>query len=116
MGSKLQILVENQGRINYGIANDFKGILGNVYFNKLPLLNWTITGFPLEDGIQVENMIRSSIYRDVREEPIISANSQYLQNGPAIFYANFNILSNEIHDTYIDPTGWGKVSLISNLK
>lgn len=108
----MQILVENQGRINYGIANDFKGILGNVLFNKLPLMNWTITGFPLEDGFQLENMISSNIYRSAKEEPIISANSQYLQNGPAIFHANFNILSDEIHDTYIDPSGWGKVNII----
>ena len=32
MGKKLQIFVENEGRINYGIPNDFKGILGNVTF------------------------------------------------------------------------------------
>lgn len=45
MGKDLQILVENEGRINYGIANDFKGILGNVYYDSLVLLNWTMTGY-----------------------------------------------------------------------
>lgn len=32
MGKKLQVFVENEGRINYGVPNDFKGILGNVTF------------------------------------------------------------------------------------
>lgn len=43
-GKVIQILVENQGRINYAVANDFKGILSDVLLANKPLTNWTITG------------------------------------------------------------------------
>lgn len=34
-----------------------------------------------------------------------------LQHGPVFFYGEFNIdrRSEEIYDTYFDPSGWGKV-------
>ncbi len=54
-GQKLQIMVENQGRICFGPdINDFKGILGNVTLNKHPLQKWKMTGYPLNDKALME--------------------------------------------------------------
>lgn len=57
LGDKLQILVENQGRINFIIANDFKGILGNVSYNSAVLVNWTMTCYPLDNYKRIEEGI-----------------------------------------------------------
>ena len=49
-GDKLQILVENQGRIGYGpYAKDFKGLVSNVTLSEKPLLNWDIYSMALND-------------------------------------------------------------------
>jgi len=41
-GSRLDLIVEHQGRIGYGGANnEKKGIIGNVTLGKLTLQNWT---------------------------------------------------------------------------
>lgn len=63
-----------------------------------------MTGFPLEDVSQIENLVAESI------ENSSHFNSDILINGPQIYHATFDInASNEIHDTYINPQGWGKV-------
>ncbi|MFD5885156.1 beta-galactosidase family protein [Streptomyces sp. NPDC060334] len=47
-GSVLTILVENQGRVNYGPGiHDRKGLLGRVLLNGLPLDGWTSRPLPL---------------------------------------------------------------------
>lgn len=46
-GSRLEILVENLGRVNYGPSlHDCKGIAGGVTLNDRPLADWEV--FPLE--------------------------------------------------------------------
>lgn len=111
-GKTLQILVENQGRINYNVANDFKG-LGEVLFNGQALQNWTLTGFPLDDGNQIEDLISEYIGNDVNDNSgrISSFSSDILQSGPIIFHTTFDIDADEIYDTYVNPVGWGKVRL-----
>ena len=48
-GQKLQIIVENQGRICYGPnINDFKGILSNVTLNGKILENWKMVNLPMD--------------------------------------------------------------------
>lgn len=103
-GEKLQILVENQGRINYNILNDFKGILSDVKLDGRPLHNWTITGFPMENYTAIQNFIDSQINESIKELP----NRAYIKTGPTFFHGTFN-LNSTIYDTYLDPTGWGKV-------
>lgn len=109
-GSKLQILVENQGRINYGPTIDFKGIIGDVLLNNVAVLNWTITGFPLDDGASVVRFATEAPGQNGVEPQFSSENSQVLRNGPAIFYCTFDINGSDIYDTYIDTTNWGKVT------
>lgn len=108
-GKTLQILVENQGRINQNVMNDFKGLF-NVKLDNNVLTNWTITGFPLSDARPIENLIRESDASTDYMNPIAKFESDILYNGPVIYHATFNIDRDEIHDTYINPIGWGKVN------
>ncbi|XP_055686749.1 beta-galactosidase-like [Lutzomyia longipalpis] len=107
-GQKLQILVESQGRINYDIANDFKGILGSITLDYSILFNWTITGCPLEniEDIEVHTRERSPFYREnlLRE----GATKCTVRNGPVFFRGEFALTPEQLMDTYLDPTGWGK--------
>lgn len=57
-GSRVQILVENMGRINFshGMDDEVKGLTGNVTLDKglpAPLGNWTTHCLPLDDPAQV---------------------------------------------------------------
>lgn len=110
-GSKLQIFVENQGRINYNVMNDFKGILGKVTLNGQTVLNWTITGYPLEHYREIEKVINlSAVDPHLRELLDNAPGRAYLRRGPTLFHGNFEIYrSAQLLDTYLDPTGWGKV-------
>ncbi|XP_058467987.1 beta-galactosidase-like isoform X2 [Malaya genurostris] len=105
IGKRLQLLVENQGRINYNIANDFKGILGAVTIDGNEVLNWTITGFPLEDYSLLRNYLDRYSEHDADSSRHASAK---------IFYGTFFLKTNKIYDTYIDPTGWGKGLIFIN--
>ncbi|XP_055547622.1 beta-galactosidase-like [Wyeomyia smithii] len=104
-GERLQLLVENLGRINYAIANDFKGILGSVTFDGNEILNWTMTRFPLEDYSLLQNYVDR--YSGYEVEASRNAAAQ-------IFQGTFVIHSQPIHDTYVDPTGWGKGLIFIN--
>lgn len=106
-GSTLQILVENQGRINFIVMEDFKGILVNVTLNAQKLNNWTHTGFPLSNYTTIEKLL----LKDKPNTEVLVDRTGRLLEGPHIFHGEFNIENDrDIFDTYIDPKGWGKVS------
>lgn len=113
-GNKLQILVESQGRINYNVMNDFKGILGLVTINGRPLVNWTMTGYPLESYNAIQRVIDLHIADPALQEMSDKApNRAFLKTGPTIFSGEFDITADiDILDTYLDPTGWGKVNIV----
>ncbi|XP_069677601.1 beta-galactosidase-like [Periplaneta americana] len=95
--SRIQVLVENQGRINYGSKiNDFKGFISNATLGTKVVEDWTMTGFPLNDISAISNMS--------------TANSNFTFSAPAFFKGTFTLpLSDSTPlDTYLDPTGWGK--------
>lgn len=100
-GKTIRILVENQGRINFNVMNDFKG-LGEVKLDGKALENWDTTGLPLDDVNKLEKLIRESNGNDIK-----GATSKILHNGPIIYHATFNV--DQIADTYVDTSGWGKV-------
>lgn len=114
MGSKLKILVENQGRINFNKLDDIKGILGNVTIQLFEpkavsvLNNWTIRGYPLED---IEEFTEAAVEENA-DIPIHARG--LLTEGPVFFYGTLDIGENETYDTYLDPTGWGKGVLFVN--
>ncbi|XP_075151363.1 beta galactosidase [Haematobia irritans] len=107
--SKLQLLVENQGRINYNIADDIKGILGSITLQKegeddaRELENWHSTGFPLEDP-QV-----SELWTAIHNKTLTSLENDEasrLYSGPIIYYGEFVVT--QLRHTYLNPSGWGK--------
>ncbi|XP_039950885.1 beta-galactosidase [Bactrocera tryoni] len=106
-GNVLQILVENQGRINYETMNDTKGILGTVTverFNgeKQEVKNWVTTSFPLESEQIV--LISATLKSEMKAD--IVPKSKLLRNGPVIYHGEFTV--EKLGDTYLNPTGWGK--------
>lgn len=89
-GARLEILVENNGRINYGYyLNDNKqGITGTVTLDGKEIKGWKMYGFPMKDAEGVK---------------FSSARSQA---GPVYRRGTFT-LSNTA-DTYVDLGNWGK--------
>lgn len=105
IGSILQILVENQGRINFNIADDLKGVIGNISLNDKPIFKWNTTGFPLDDSSKF-NYLNGCEDCEYKEK----SNAERLSSGPVIFRGSFNLNAIDIHDTYINPAKWGKVT------
>ncbi|XP_034100058.2 beta-galactosidase [Drosophila albomicans] len=106
-GSTLQLLVENQGRINYDRANDTKGIFGQITMQlhnggDLPLENWTTTAFPLEEATIAAWLAKRA---DVALDPKI-AEQRLLRTGPIAYTGSFSV--QEVGDTYLNMAGWGK--------
>lgn len=84
-----------------------KGILGEVTLQNfdgfVKLNNWQITGFPLDNYEHIEEMLSNAEAIQLNERGL-------LLEGPAVMHSSFDIPDDqEILDTYLDPTGWGKV-------
>ncbi|XP_060666031.1 beta-galactosidase [Drosophila nasuta] len=106
-GSTLQLLVENQGRINYDRANDTKGIFGQITMQlhnggDFPLENWTTTAFPLEEATIAAWLAKRA---DVALDPKV-AEQRLLRTGPIAYTGSFSV--QEVGDTYLNMAGWGK--------
>ncbi|XP_058467991.1 beta-galactosidase-like isoform X1 [Malaya genurostris] len=110
LGNQLQIIVENEGRINFGLLNDFKGLLGNIFINTQKIINWTMTGIPLDNIEQISKFIERRVQENQQYPHKSTLESEQLpeQHGPTLYYGTFNINDKEICDTYLNPTGWGK--------
>ncbi|XP_011268594.2 beta-galactosidase [Camponotus floridanus] len=94
-GRRLSLLIENQGRLNFGNEiHDFKGI-SNVTLSGTPLINWNMTGYAFSDV---------SFLQDVMT---IDIESGTLNNGPVFLRGRFTITGQPL-DTFLDTTGWGK--------
>jgi beta-galactosidase len=111
-GLKLSILVENQGRLNFGVTDDYKGIRGDVriqsfHDNEIThenLSNWTITGYPFEKSVKFENLVRVSENYKINGVAV---------DGPIVFHAEFEI-NHEVLDTYWNTNDWGKGFIFLN--
>jgi beta-galactosidase len=90
--SRLDILVENLGRINYGagLPDNHKGITGTVEMGGHPLKGWKMYRFPLTHP---ETFRFSPGYRGPADLPVIRKGSFYL---------------GKPGDTFLDMRGWGK--------
>ena len=96
---QLDILVENMGRWNDGVAEP-KGILGNVTLNSALLINWQT--YPINLG---------NIFSDVFDfdvHPVRNTNSFIKDNSfaPSFFYGEFPV--NSSYDTFLHLPGWSK--------
>lgn len=83
----LDILVENQGRLNYG--TDFfekKGITDTVKLDNVNLTGWKMTGFNLTNikQLKFKNELPTKV--------------------PSFYKGYFNV--DELADTFLNPTGW----------
>ena len=108
VGSQLQldILVENEGRINAGPTMvDPKGIFGNVTINKTLIKNWQM--YP----INLDNVVSKELSQLPREghKNIYHASSSDIF-APAFFHGEIplNSLANDVHDTFLKVPGWSK--------
>lgn len=91
-GAVLEILVENQGRVNYGPGLiDIKGLTGQVTLGGVPLTGWTSASLPL----------------DTPPAPKVSGlDGGRVPPGPAFHRGEFEI--DEPADTFLAVDGWAK--------
>ena len=93
VGSTLSVLVENQGRVNYGTGiHDRKGLIGPVTVNGRTLKSWTSRPLPLTDLSRLHFAASASLI-----DPIV---------GPAFHRSHFDIP--EPADTFLTLDGWSK--------
>ncbi|BBA95257.1 putative beta-galactosidase [Actinacidiphila reveromycinica] len=91
-GARLEVLVENQGRVNYGQAlHDRKGLLGEARLDGAVLRDWTSRPLPLT-AASLERLEFTAADRP----PV----------GPAFHRGVFDVETPA--DTYLDLTGWTK--------
>ena len=87
----LEILVEGMGRINYGPSLlDRKGITARVTLNDMTLMNWEVTGLPMDDAYITGR----------KSAPVDTA-----RRG-VFFRGSFNL--NDVADTFIDMSDYVK--------
>lgn len=113
-GKRIQIFVENQGRINFQENFDLKGILGNVtvqtfndpYYEEVT--DWTVTGYPFDDYARIQEFITTSGFRT---NP--SFKNGWLKDGPALLHGEL-IINGTPGDTWWNTRGFGKGVLFVN--
>lgn len=90
-GAKLDILVENLGRINYGheMIHNRKGITGDVLFNGQALIGWDMYSLPF----------KNSKWVNFQQGKNIAA-------APVIYEGTFHL--KKTGDTFLDMADWGK--------
>ncbi|XP_032676709.1 beta-galactosidase isoform X2 [Odontomachus brunneus] len=94
-GDHLRILVENQGRLNYGNEiRDHKG-LSDANIDGVQLKLWNMTGYAFPDVSVLQG------------KGIIPVNNGTLTSGPVFLRGHFTVTGQPL-DTFLDTTGWGK--------
>jgi beta-galactosidase len=98
---RLEILVEDQGRVDYGrrIGED-KGLIGPVRVGGAELRSWDVRPMPLEDITAVGEALRN------RPEMHWPDGRPIALAGPAFGRAVFDLA--EAADLYLSTAGWGK--------
>lgn len=89
---RLEIMVENMGRINYGpeIVNNKKGIVSPVYVNDFEITGgWKMHRIPME---QMPDLVAFS--------------GKAMANRPALYYGEFQV--KKTGDTFLNMKDWGK--------
>ncbi|CAB3379282.1 Hypothetical predicted protein [Cloeon dipterum] len=118
-GDELEILVENQGRINYGRKlKDFKGLLSNVTIDNNELKYWKMIQLPFgHNGTELRAINKKiSSLKAETQLPIemiyesVKSGLEPTASTPSIFWAEFRIPNNSHPplDTFLDMKGWSK--------
>ncbi|WP_172251229.1 glycoside hydrolase family 35 protein [Saccharibacillus deserti] len=101
-GLRLDILVENMGRINYGpLMRDRKGITEGVRVGNQFLHGWEITPLPLDDLSALEFASFNSAKNEASFTGEESSGAR-----PAFYRGTFSV--EEPADTFVRTDGWGK--------
>lgn len=92
----LSIIVENQGRINYGgDIDDRKGVLGNISLNGVAVTGWECIPLPMRDLSTVS-------FNDLSTTPVHTSTMLYRARLP------FFTKGDQATDTFLQLTGWTK--------
>jgi beta-galactosidase len=93
---QLELLVEDQGRVDYGPRlGEPKGLIGTAAVNGEPLRSWQVLPLPLDDITPAAEALRS-----------LPARTAAVLAGPAFARATFDV--QEAADLYLSTAGWGK--------
>lgn len=89
---------------------EWKGIYAGVTLNDKKVENWNITSFPFANMANLTHLLDTLQFVDQDADTLkrMDHTSGKLTYEPIIYEAQFNI-DGDIHDTYIDTRGWGKV-------
>jgi beta-galactosidase len=87
---RLDILVENLGRVNFGsyLSHNHKGITNRVLFNGKELTGWQMYRFPFQTM------------------PLKLTNTSIIPNQPILRQGTLTL--SQVGDTYLDMQDWGK--------
>ncbi|XP_043920855.1 beta-galactosidase-like [Protopterus annectens] len=103
-GATLDILVENQGRVNFGkYINDFKGLVTNLTLGEDLLTGWTM--YPL----RIDDAVGQGLKEKSHKSFLSSTSSTF--SAPAFYIGSFDIPSgipDLPQDTFINFPGWTK--------
>lgn len=105
-GLRLDILVENMGRVNYGpLMRDPKGITEGIRLGNQFLYDWTIRPLPLDslEALEFEGNDGQQAVGGSAEEPDASGTAGSL---PTFYRGTFNV--EEKADTFLRLDGWTK--------
>lgn len=110
-GDSLLILVENQGRINYGgqMNNNRKGLISNVTLNKMNLTNWVIYPVNLQSDT-INRRVQETTLSETRLPAVVPIAGASI---PSVYAGHLKI-AGEPMDTYLDMSSWVKGQLFVN--
>ncbi|NXP06350.1 BGAL galactosidase, partial [Thinocorus orbignyianus] len=102
-GDTLDVLLENMGRISFGAnTSDFKGLLGNLSLDSIPLSNWLIYPLAIDAAIQ-----------QGWPHAALPESSSWGRAGPAFYTGTFET-PGIAWDTFVKFPGWSKGQLWIN--
>lgn len=97
-GKKLQIVVEDQGRVNYGALDTWKGIR-TVSIGGKNVASWNSTACALDDGHKLTSTLLNLAKHRRR---------MVLSRGPTFFVGQFTLTESQQLDTFLDLSEWSK--------
>ncbi|KAI5610085.1 beta-galactosidase isoform X1 [Silurus asotus] len=115
-GSRLDVLVESMGRINYGKnLNDFKGLVTNLTLGADVLTNWTVFSLGIDEVVREGLLWDTPSQQDSSPTHILSPPTSL---SLPTFYGGTLKIPDQIpdlpQDTYIQFPGWSKGQLWIN--